>query len=467
MGRRLTFLVAFEIATALALLTLGFASLKALASSSQYLHRFVLVPIQEIGMALDDVGRLGREPPDPARDAAIVRGLASFTTRYRSEIQVDGNSGPDARRQTAELRKLGRLNLIDEERDEVASIEDALGRMSRKDGTAALSAEEVDSLRVNLRDLLRINLAFIDAAQDDLAASTERTGTILVSVGLVGVALAGALGLRVRGAIAPRISALVRKVRKFSEYGVNERAQVQGHDDIAMLGNALDVGFSAIAERNRERERFLAVAAHELKTPLVSILGFAQAAIANPVRCERALVVIRRQTKRLGHLVEDLIWAANVRTGELPFRPVPLDIATVARRLAEEVAESAPAHPIEVTAPVSVCLLADETLLAHALWTLLCYGGLLSARDEPIQLAVEPSGAHVLLKLRIHGSSLPAEDQVRLFEPFSTIQYEGDGRPRSSMGLFLCREIARIHGGSLRLGQQAGIGPILTLDLPA
>ena len=466
-GRRLTFLVTSEIATALVLLFLGFVALQSLASSTAFMHRFVLVPIQELGSALDDVGRLGGNPPDPAGDEGILRRLDAFADHYRREIQVEGNSGPDARRQTSELRKLGRLYLVGEEKNAVASIQDGLRRMSAGVSRAGVSSVEVDRLRADLRDLLRINLQFVDAAQDDISTSVARTGATLVSVGLLGIGLAGALGWRVRSAIAPRISALVREIRKFIDHGVLDRAQIQGDDDIAVLGNALDVGFAAIVERNSERERFLAVVAHELKTPLVSILGFAQAALANPANRERAFEVIRRQTRRLGHLIEDLIWAASVRTGELPFRPVPLDIAEVARRLADEVGDSFPAHPIAVEGPPTLCLLADETLIAHALWSLLSYAELLSAPDAPIELGVVRSGARVSVILRMHGSSLLAEDQVRLFEPFSMLRFEGDSLPRSPMGLFLCREIARVHGGSLRFSERVGVGPILTLDLPA
>jgi signal transduction histidine kinase len=466
-GRRLSFLVATEVATALALLALGFASQQSLASLSQFMHRFVLVPIQQISAALDDVGRLGRNPHDPGYDQRIVGELDAFARYYGTEIKVAGNSGPDAQRQTAELRKLGRLKLIDREAQVFGSLEGNLGRISRSAGGTGVAEADVEALRSDLRDLLRINLEFVDAAQDDISMTAARTRTVLVIVGLAGILLAGALGLRVRSAIAPRIASLVQKIEKFREFGVNERAQVQGDDDITVLANALDIGFAAIVERNRERERFLAVAAHELKTPMVSILGFTRAALANPAQQGRALEVIQRQTRRLGYLVEELLWTAKARAGQLPFQPVPLDLVDVCRRQAEEVGETVPSHPISVHTPPSAHLLADEALLRHALSSLLIYAGLLSATKQPIELAIESSGARVLVRVKIHGSSVPAEDQVRIFEPFSTVQFEVDARPRSAMGLFLCREIARLHAGSIRVSEQAGVGPVLTMDLPA
>jgi signal transduction histidine kinase len=466
-GRRLSLLVAAEVATAGILLALGVLALRSLSSSSQFMQRFVLVPIQEIGAALDEVGRLGRLPADPARDRMILRHLDTFATHYRTDIQVSGNPSADARRQTDELRKSGHLSLIDDEEHTVASFQHGIERLTGEANDGPISLVEVDDLRLDLRDLLRINLAFVGAAYDDIALSAARTERVLVTVGLLGILVSGALAWRVRGAIAPRISELVRKVRKFTEYGVNERARIEGNDDIAVLGNALDVGFAAIADRNREREWFLAVAAHELKTPMVSILGFLQAALAHPESSGRALQVVRRQTKRLSHLVEDLLWAANVGTSQLAFRPASIDLATVTRHLADEVGETAPDHPFSVAAPSNLFLLADEKLITHALWSLLSYATLLSEPNQAVDVSVEPSGARALVTVKIHGSPLPPQDELRVFEPFSTLQFEGDSRPRSPVGLFLSREIARVHGGSLVVREDPGTGPIFTLNLPA
>jgi signal transduction histidine kinase len=314
---------------------------------------------------------------------------------------------------------------------------------------------------------------FVDAAEEDLTASAARTRVVLVSVGLLGVVLAGVLAWRVRMAIAPRIDLLVRKIHRFHEFGIHEfgiheRTVMRGRDDIAVLSNALDVGFAAISERSRERETFLAVAAHELKTPLTSILGFVQAAVAHPEQRERALDIVRRQARRLAHLVEDLLWAAQERSGQLAFQPIPLDFAKVARDMAREVEESIPSHRIVLAAPQDgIPVLADQALITHAIWGLLTYAGVLSVADAPIDVAIERAYAQVVMEIRIRGPSLPPEDQIRMFDPFATIQYEGNTAIRSAMGLFLCRRIANLHGGSLKVDDEPGVGPIVILELPA
>jgi signal transduction histidine kinase len=472
-GPRLAFLVAVEMLTAIAMLTLGFVALARVTSSALFLHRFVLLPIQQIGVVLDDATRLGSLDRQRAEDAAIVDRIGEFVNRYRTEIQVANNLGSDAARQIAEMRKAGRLDLIDREARAVAAVEHSVSVLSSRlrdsapHEDSALPQEEVDRLRSGLRQLAQINLEFVNLAESDIAHTAHNARVILSTVGIAGVLLAGILGLHVWRAIAPRIASLVRKVRRFHEFGVHERAPDEGRDEIAVLANALDAGFAAIANRDRERERFLAVAAHELKTPMVSILGFAQTALAHPDQRERALEIIRRHTTRLGRLVEDLLWAASVRSGQLPFHPVPLDLADVARRIAVEVEEIVPNHAIAVHGPRSVHLLVDEGLIAHALWSMLTYATALSEVAAPLDLSVEPNHACVVTTLQVHGPPLRSDDLMRMFEPFSAMEYEGRGALRAVFGLFLCREIAQVHGGTLQVIDQPGVGPKLTLELPA
>jgi two-component system OmpR family sensor kinase len=280
--------------------------------------------------------------------------------------------------------------------------------------------------------------------------------------------LAALLGLHVRAAIAPRIANLVQMVKRFHEFGIHQRVLEQGQDEIAVLANALDVGFAAIAERDRERDRFLAIAAHELKTPMTSIQGFAQVALANPAQSARALEVIYRQTGRLARLVQDLLLAARARHKELPFHPIARDLAELARRVALEVEAAAPGHAFSVDAPMKVPLLIDEELIAHALWCMFTYASSVSDVERPIPVQVRPGNARVSVAVDIYGPTLPTADLAGVFEPFSALQYEGDiARPRAGVGLFLCREVARLHGGTLRVSNNHGVGSVLTLELPA
>src|SRR5262249_11044894 len=162
----------------------------------------------------------------------------------------------------------------------------------------------------------------------------------LLTIGILGTALTLFLGMFVHHAIAPRIRRLVGKVNRFREFGVLEPIAETGKDEITVLAHALDSGFAAIATREREREEFLAVAAHELKTPITSIQGYASLLMTHPEQPSvppRALEIIHRQSWRLSRLIEDLFLAMRARAGELRFTPKPLDLSELVERLLSEV----------------------------------------------------------------------------------------------------------------------------------
>jgi signal transduction histidine kinase len=259
---------------------------------------------------------------------------------------------------------------------------------------------------------------------------------------------------------------MARKVRTFQETGEHTRTVAPGSDEIAVLSNALDAGFSAISDRDRERERFLAVAAHELKTPLTSVAGFAEAALASSDETfrARALDIVRRQTGRLDRLVQDLLLAASARSGTLAFRPTPTEARALVSKVIGELEDVR--HRVELVGDEQVFLLADEELLGHALWQILSYASAIAEKSSSSKVHVARRDAHAVIDIEISKPTLSHEDIERAFLPFASVQYEGGGL-RYAVGLYLSREIASIHGGTLSHARGRHGAETLRLELPA
>ena len=450
------------------------ASLETLASFDRYTYGFILVPIGEISRALDDVEAL-RDGASPLPASEIQRRLdrvEAFVTHYRADIQLAGSTHPDAIRQVKELARRDELGLVEQEKDAVDHIEQHVqaltAMLSVGRPSAADLVEHAGSLRAVLVELLQINSQLGEIAQEASQRLGAEIALLMAGIGLAGVVSALLLGLHVRRAIAPRVQALVNKVRRFQEFGVLTPVESPGRDEIAILNHALDIGFAAIAARDRDREHFLSVAAHELKTPISNIQGLAQAALARPdatdVR-ERALQVIDRQTKRMNRLVEDLFLASRARSGQLPFVPAPGVLANVVEQVVADVRSVNPALAIKVEVANPAPLLLDATLVSHALWTMLSY---CAARVPPagtIAVRVALSDARAIVELRPHGPAFSNDELQTLFAPFTALQYEGTGQ-RMPLGLYLCQEVARLHGGSVR-AYNLDDHPVLKLELPA
>jgi signal transduction histidine kinase len=475
--RRLALLVVVEVFTVLLLVGVGAVWLHKLDSDLYYVRRWVLQPVDEIGAPLERAIGLGlaleREPIPAEQVRADAEALRSFAVRYKTVWMLAGNTSPDAARFKAQLSDQGRLGLIDEEARVVAALQGALDRLASTPPPLLAeppahrdAAEVLDSFGA----LLRWNMAFEDVATKAVGQHARQARYWLAGTGILAVLLAGLSALGVQKAIAPRIARLVTKVRRFQERGVNERMLDEGRDEIAILSNALDAGFASIATRNQAREQFLAVAAHELKTPVTSIMGFAQAALAHPeneaVRT-RGLAVIAQQSARLSRLIDDLLLAARARLDEKKFQPQPTDIVALVQSVGGEVeASMAGRRLIRYELPLAAPLLADPALLSHALWSLITYAAVISSDAEPILVRVAAALPCHRVEVCAHGPMLSAEDIDHACSPFGTVSYEGGPGVHIGVGLFFCREIARVHGGLLRIGE-GRVGPAFTLEVPS
>jgi len=483
-GRRLAALVGVQAATAAVLLAVAFAGYGRLASDLGFMHRYVLSPIDGISEAMDAAAHLklsAEAAIEHAPDLALMqqwnRDVAVFLEKYRTDWAVADNASEDALRFRLDLERAKRADLQADEKGAMNAAGRILERIdaglasagSNARGAAAVESDARD-LRTALRRLLQVNVAFMDVESAAIMRRSRQSSWWMAVVGLAGLAGSLALGLHVHRAIAPRIRRLVQEVQRFKQIGVHQRVLEEGRDEIAILANALDAGFAAIAARDRDRERFLAIVAHELKTPMTSILGFTELALSRPENAPvraRALDLVRSHATRLGRLIDDLLLAASTRSGALPFRPQSIDASALTQKVAAEVTMTMPARRFEVHVSDGRHLLADEHLLTQAVWTLLMYAAAVAETGRVITVRLEPEGARLRLEVSFDAPSVPVEEIERAFAPFAAIQYEGGSGFRSAVGLFLCREIARVHGGSLVAMNPTPARRTLVLDLPA
>lgn len=482
--RRLSLLVLSEFVTAALVVVTAIVSLVRLSEESQYLHNYTFVPLVGIGDALETCSGLHAtlETPAPgpeteARAREEVEQLRIFLLRYRRDWQVVDSDIPEAVRFREILEREKGLALLDEERRTMDALQDILPRLDRSGGVAgALGPHaspwrqaEVDEFCIALVRLNHVNLRYMEMSYDDADARRSFITSLFVVVGLVGVIAAPLFGFMVQRAIAPRVHLLVDRVRRFRERGVHEPFGEWGGDELAVLAHALDLSFKAIAERNAERERFLADAAHELKTPLTSMKGFAQIALTHRdddrLR-ERALSVIERQATRLARLIQDLLWSARAATGDLSFNPGPLDLDALVHRAISEVEMIIVGHEIRLESGGDACIVGDAELVEHGISSLLMHAVTMSPTSAPVRVVIESDPARVRLSVEVQGEGMLPHDLDALLEPFAILHNKGSrGALRSTgLGLHLAREIARLHRASFRIERQ-DTGVVFVLEV--
>jgi signal transduction histidine kinase len=223
------------------------------------------------------------------------------------------------------------------------------------------------------------------------------------------------------------------------------------------------------------RDLFLSVASHELKTPLTSLLLQTQllqrrlgSAGLLREREQQALQLVAAQAQRLDRMIMALLDISRLELGQLSLNVAPLDICALARRLVAEIQPTTEVHVVTCEAPDDeLIVLGDDLRLEQVLQNLLQNAIKYSPAGGPVEVTVASEAGSVCVTVADRGIGLPEEAMPRLFERFYRAP-NADPHQISGMGigLYVVREIVRLHGGTVRADAQEGGGSRFMVCLP-
>ncbi len=223
------------------------------------------------------------------------------------------------------------------------------------------------------------------------------------------------------------------------------------------------------------RREFVANVSHDLRTPLVSIRGFAETLKAGAIddREHRLefLETIEAEADRMTRLVDDLLQLASIESGKVPARLEALDPLESARAVLERLAPLASRRQVRLELAASsgpARVRADKGQLEQVFTNLVDNAIKFSPDGGRVLVSAAAAGGNVLLSVRDEGLGIPAEDLPRIFERFYRVD---KARSRelggTGLGLSIVKHIAEGHGGSVSVESSEGMGSTFTVSLPA
>jgi len=215
------------------------------------------------------------------------------------------------------------------------------------------------------------------------------------------------------------------------------------------------------------KSEFVAVAAHEFRTPLAAIIGVLSAlrdhdaALTAQHRIE-LIDGAAAQARRLARLVDDLLTISRIEDGALRLALVPTD----PRRLLSEAAQaSGMTGRLVISIGKVGKVRCDPDAAIRVLTNLLDNARKYAPADSKVRVVVELDGEMVRFRVADEGPGIPPEDRQGIFERFRRLE-GGTAKPGSGLGLYICRGLVEAHGGTISVGEAPGGGAEFTFTLP-
>lgn len=216
----------------------------------------------------------------------------------------------------------------------------------------------------------------------------------------------------------------------------------------------------------RKQREFLAMVAHDLRSPLTSIKGFAQLMQRRGSYSSTGIAAILNQVQLIEHLVEDVLEITRLDENRQDVTFAPVDLTALVRAIIDRTQALLPSERIALHAPDGAVegtwdVLRIEQALGNVLSNAVKY-----APTGPIDVTVTPADTHVEITVRDRGRGIAPDDLPRVFERFYRVPGDAANARGVGLGLTITRTLVEAHGGSVAIDSKLGEGTSVTIELP-
>jgi two-component system sensor histidine kinase KdpD len=423
---------------------------------------------------LPEIERSGLTP-------GALEGLVTFAVL----ILVGGLSGALRTRAVHHRRRYEVLAAIQRTLADEVTLDVALGRLR-----AALAGRlRFDDLALVARDGARLVIAGADrVAAGSLVARVLDSGVpeFVWDTGSVG---------RARRAVATPLMAGgqpigVLAVERQGDISAEERAALEAlgvHVGLALenarltsrqrqfateLAEKVSAARRELEELDRAKSAFVAIASHELRTPLTALQGFSELLAVRrlpPEEVSRLAGVMRREAKRLGRIVSDLLDLSRIERGLEPaLCRIPLAVEPAVAATVDLFRQGTATHPIAIACdPALPRVDADPDALERVLTNLISNAIKYSPAGSEVRVAARALAGAVAIDVADSGRGIPADALGRIFEPYYRVPDAAGAARGTGIGLAVVKALVEAHGGAVRVESAPMLGTRMTVVFPS
>ena len=275
------------------------------------------------------------------------------------------------------------------------------------------------------------------------------------------------------------ISRISEAVQNISEGNLNTVIDVIGDDEFSSMAanlNHMAADIKKLMEKERESERtkneLITNVAHDLRTPLTSIIGYLELLAGNqqvPADMQHKYIEIAYgKSRRLQKLIEDLFGFTKLNCGKIAMHVGQIDIVKLLGQLVEEAypnfVEKGLSYDLQSNVPAKI-INADGNLLARLFDNLIGNAIKYGADGKRVLVKIHAEGETVTVSVTNYGYVIPADELPLIFNKFYRVEQSRSSRTGGTgLGLAIAKEIVDMHGGTISVASDLN-GTVFTVKL--
>jgi PAS domain S-box-containing protein len=221
----------------------------------------------------------------------------------------------------------------------------------------------------------------------------------------------------------------------------------------AIVSNFRNVHERVLLEK--QKEDFVGIATHELKTPVTSIKAYTQLMLSRFRKegNDRSTAIVEKmdiQVNRLTNLINDLLDVTKIQSGSLPIKNSPYDFTEMLKETVEDLQHTTDRHAIKLQVSEDVRMVGDRDRVSQVISNLISNAIKYSPNADEILVSVEVKGDRVELCVKDKGIGIGRDAQQKLFEKFYRVSGpDHQTFPGLGLGLYISSEIIKRQGGRI------------------
>jgi len=260
--------------------------------------------------------------------------------------------------------------------------------------------------------------------------------------------------------------------RRVASGEFSERINVKGKDEIAEFSESFNNMIAALDNLERMRRDFIGNVSHELRTPLTTIKGFIEGILDGVIpddKQESYLAIALDETRRMQHLVNDLLDLAKMQAGEVTLNMTDFDINELIRRCVISLQQIFIEKKLEITADFEterMFVHADSEAIQRVIINLLHNAVKFTPENGKIRVKTYTEKGKVYVSVEDNGKGIPKEELPYIFERFyKADKSRSEDRSGVGLGLAIVRNIIVAHNENIKVESDEGHGSVFTFSL--